>query len=72
MKEQILTFFVNYGHVIIFGILELILIPVLKKTIIKRVTKKIEEVEPTEQLKELNKEVKEIKKEIMEMRGKVK
>lgn len=72
MKEQILTFFINYGHVIVFVILEMILIPILKKTIIKRVTKKIEQVEPTEQLKEVNKELKEIKREILEMRGKVK
>lgn len=72
MKEQILNFFINYGHVIVFALLEMILIPLIKKTIIKKVTKKIDEVEPSAQLKEVNKELKEIKREIMEMRGKVK
>ena len=48
-----------------------VVIPIIvSKIIIKIFNKHAEKVEPTEQLKEVQKELQAIKKEILEMRGK--
>lgn len=72
MKEKIIELAV-YAAPLVAGFITSIVIPiVIKKTSLKYLKKKIEEVNEAKELREIKEELKVIKKEILEMRGKTK
>lgn len=70
MKEKIMEIIV-YCAPLVSGFITSIFIPFLiKKWSIRRLQKKIDEINSGKQLEDINKQLKEIHKEILEMRGK--
>lgn len=70
MKEKIMEIIV-FAAPLVAGFITSILIPIItKKFVVNYLKKKIDEVNESEQIKDVKCELKEIKREILEMRGK--
>lgn len=70
MNENIKQF-LAWAAPIVAGFITTVLIPAfIERTTVRRLQKKINEVNSGAEFKEVKKELKEIKKEILEMRGK--
>lgn len=70
MKEKIMEIIV-FAAPLVAGFITSVLIPIItKKVVVNYLKKKIDEVNESEQIKDVKCELKEIKREILEMRGK--
>lgn len=67
--QEIVTFIAP----LLSGSIVTVIIPsLIKRFTVKKLEKKIEEIDENSQLQDIKRELREIKKEILEMRGKVK